>query len=153
MMKLISCVFILSSFLSCSSIGRNHRPDYEIINNIWTKQGDVQDVVKNLGKPDILDSKKAEYLFPNSKVPKMHFDLNQNGEINSALLFLEENRIDEFKSFINCNWTETKGQTQISDAIYLTHEGRCKDKQIRFNYFSSLNSYEIWWDSKLKVLK
>lgn len=153
MMKLIKCVFILSSFLSCSSNDIGSLPDYEIINDIWTKQSDVQDVMKKLGKPDILDSKKAEYLFPNSKVPKMHFDINQNGKINSALLFLEESRIAEFKSFINCQWSETKGQKQISDAIYLTHEGRCKDKQIRFNYFSSLNSYEIWWDSKLKVLK
>lgn len=153
MMKLINCVFILSSFLSCSSNDIRSRPDYEIINDIWVKQGDIQDVMKKLGKPDILDSKKAEFLFLNSKVPKMHFDLYQNGKINSALLFLEESRIDEFKSFINCQWSETKGQKQISDAIYLTHEGRCKDMQIRFNYFSSLRSYEIWWDSKLKVLK
>ena len=152
-MKLIPCVFILLSFLSCSSNDRRSRPDYEIINDIWTKQGDFEDVVGKLGRPDILDSKKAEYLFPKSKVPKMHFELNQNGKINSALLFLEESRISEFKSFINCQWYETKGQKQISDAIYLTHEGRCKDKQIRFNYFSSLNSYEIWWDSKLKVSK
>jgi hypothetical protein len=153
MMKLIICIFILSFFLNCSSNNRVYRPDYEIINDIWSTQGDVQDIVKNLGKPNIFDSEKVEYLFPNSKVPKIHFKLKPNGKVESALLFLEESRIDEFKSFINCQWSETKGQKQISDAIYLTHEGRCKDIQVRFNYFSSLRSYEIWWGSKLEAVK
>jgi len=145
MMKLIVCVFIFSSFLSCSSSGGRNSPEYEIINEIWTKQGDVQEIVKRLGKPDIFNNQKAEYLFPHSKVPKMHFDLTQDGKISSALLFLEESKIAEFKLFINCEWSETKGQKQIADAIYLTHEGRCKDIQVRFSYFSSLHSYEVWW--------
>jgi hypothetical protein len=144
---------MLSFFLNCSSNNRVNRSDYEIINDIWSTQGDVQDIVKQLGKPDILYNHKAEYLFTDSKVPKIHFKLKPNGKVESALLFLEESRIDEFKSFINCQWSETKGQKQISDAFYLTHKGRCKDIQVRFNYFSSLRSYEIWWGSELKAVK
>jgi len=150
-MKLIVGVFILLSFLSCSSSDRSIRPSYEAINEIWLKQGTIQDLEKKLGKPDIFDDEKAEYLFPDSKVPQMHFEFSKDGKLESALLFLEESKLDEFKSFLKCQWLETKGQRQIADAIYLTHEGRCKDAQVRFNYFSSLRSYEIWWDVKLKI--
>lgn len=149
-MKHIIGVFILLSFLGCTSNDRSSRPSYEVINEIWTKQGTIQDLEKMLGRPDIVDNEKSEYLYPNSRVPQMHFEFSKNGKLESALLFLEEGKLAEFKSFLKCQWLETKGQKQIADAIYLTHEGHCKDVQVRFNYFSSLRSYEIWWDSKVR---
>lgn len=152
-MKFAISFFIIFLFYSCSSNSRQIRPSYEVINEIWKNQGDVQDVQKKLGKPNIIDSKKAEYFFPDSKVPQMHFEFNQKGKLESALLFLDESKIDEFKSFLDCHWSEKKGKKQIADAIYLTHEGRCEVAQVRFNYFSSLHSYEVWWDSKIKILK
>ena len=153
MMKIMICVFILLSFQSCSSSEIKNRPYYEVINEVWKKQGTIEDLEKQLGKPDVLSSEKAEYLFPGSKIPQIHFGLKKDGRLESVLLFLEEGKIDKFKTYLNCQWLETKGQKQISDAIYLTHEGYCKDAQIRFNYFSSLHSYEIWWGSRLKALK
>jgi hypothetical protein len=153
MMKIIIYVFILSSFHSCSSSEIKNQPYYEVINEVWNKQGTIEDLEKQLGKPDILNTEKAEYLFPGSKIPQMHFGLKKNGRLESVLLFLEEGKIEKFKSYLNCHWLESKGQKQISDAIYLTHEGYCKDAQIRFNYFSSLHSYEIWWGPKLKDSK
>jgi hypothetical protein len=152
-MKLTITTLIMSVFYSCSSNVVKVRPSYEVINEIWKNQGNAQDVQRNLGKPDIIDSKKAEYFFPDSKVPQMHFEFSQEGKLQSALLFLDESKIDEFKSFLDCHWSEKKGKKQIADAIYMTHEGRCEDAQVRFNYFSSLHSYEIWWDLKPKVSK
>ncbi len=152
-MKFAISFLIIFLFYGCSSNSGKIRPSYEVINEIWKNHGDVQDVQKKLGKPDIIDGKKVDYFFPDSKVPQMHFEFNQKGKLESALLFLEESKIDEFKSFLDCHWSEKKGKKQIADAIYMTHEGRCEDAQVRFNYFSSLHSYEVWWDSKLKILK
>lgn len=152
-MKFAIAFLIMSLIYSCSSNNGRTQPSYEMINEIWQNQGDVQDIQKKLGRPDIIDGEIVEYLFPNSKIPQMHFKFNQKGNLETALLFLEESQVDEFKSFLNCHWLEEKGKKQIADAIYLTHEGRCKDAQVRFKYFSSLRSYEVWWDSKLKILK
>ena len=49
---------------------------------------------------------------------------------------------------INEEWIEKTGKKQTADYIDKTHIGQCKGKQIRFSYFSSLNSYQIWWDKK-----
>lgn len=133
---------------ACTSSEKRRLPDYEVITEVWNKNGTVHDLEALFGRPDIRDSQKAEYMFPNSKIPRMHFNFNAQGQLETALLFLDQPQLNEFKAFINCDWLEKKGKKQMADAIDKTHEGSCKTKPIRFSYFSSLNSYEIWWDKK-----
>jgi hypothetical protein len=148
MMKSVFSLSFACFLAACTSAENRKLPAYEVINEVWKKNGRVQDLEGPFGRPDIHDSQKTEHMFPNSKIPRMHFNFNAQGQLETALLFLEQHQLDEFKAFINCDWLEKKGKRQIVDVIDKTHEGRCKTKPIRFIYFSALNAYEIWWDKK-----
>ncbi len=143
--KLIILSFVLAA---CTSKEIKRFPAYEMIHEAWVKNDSVEDLKNKLGNPDLMNGKVAEYMFPNSKVPKMHFQFNTKGELESALLFLDQSKLQEFKNFVGCEWVEKTGKKQTADFIDQTHEGRCKSKPIRFNYFSSLNSYQVSWDKK-----
>lgn len=133
---------------ACTSKEVKRTSDYEVINEVWEKNGSIEDLKNKFGSPDLISDKVAEYMFPNSRVPKMHFQFNSKGKLQSALLFLDQTKIQEFKKFIGCEWIENTGKKQTADFIDKTNEGQCKSKPIRFSYFSSLNSYQVWWNKK-----
>jgi hypothetical protein len=142
---LLSFIFIL---MACTSKEVKRPPVYQLINEVWSKNGSIDELKNKLGSPDLVNGKVAEYMFPNSKIPKMHFQFNAGGKLESALLFLDQTLLQEFKNFMGCEWIEKTKKKQIADFIDKTHEGQCKSKPIRFSYFSSLNSYQIWWEKK-----
>ena len=143
-------ILIISAFLlvACTSKEIKQLPVYEVINDVWLKSSTIEDLKNKLGDPDLLTGKVAEYMFPNSKVPKMHFQFNSEGKLETALFFLDENELQKLKKFIGCEWIEKTEKKQTADFIDKAYEGQCKSKPIRFSYFSSLNSYQVWWDKK-----
>jgi hypothetical protein len=147
-MKLTFLLVLSVLLTSCSSKEARLLSDYEAINEVWERNGTIKDLEKYFGNPSIIEKQKAEYTFPNSKVPKMHFQFTKEGKLEIALLFLEQDKLDGFKSFIGCQWIEKAGKKETSDFIDQTHEGQCKNKPISFSYFSSLNSYQVWWNKK-----
>lgn len=138
-------VFVLTA---CTSKDVKRPPVYQTINELWIKNGSLEELKNKLGTPDLVNGNFAEYMFSNSKVPKMHFQFNAEGHLEAALLFLDLTKLQEFKTFIGCEWIEKTGKKQTADFIDKTYEGQCKTKPIRFSYFPSLNSYQIWWDKK-----
>lgn len=144
-MKLIQVILMMSLMISCSLNSKKNLQQYEIVNNLWQKKSKLNDVTDTFGIPNESSAKKVVYFFPNSKILKIQFTFNSQDQIETAFLFLEKNEIENLKSFINCKWNETIGSKQIVSTTYLTHQGNCLDYPLRFNYFSSLKSYEIWW--------
>jgi hypothetical protein len=147
-MKAVAHLTLAFLLVSCTS--REVRPAtaYEVINELWLKGGTLQDLENRLGKADTSSSRKAEYKFPGSRVPQMHFNFNNEGKLESALIFIESNKLDQVKMIIGCDWIEQKGQKRTADFIDKSHEGYCRGKPIRFSYFASLNSYQLWWEKK-----
>ncbi len=143
--QLLPIVFILTA---CTSKEVKKPPIYQVINEMWSQESSIEDLKNKLGSPDLVNGKVAEYMFPNTKVPKMHFQFNVRGKLESALIFLDQTKLQEFKNFIASEWIEKTGKKQTADFIDKTYEGQCKSKPIRISYFSSLNSYQVLWDKK-----
>ena len=74
-------------FIACTSKEIKELPVYGVVHEVWMKNGSLEDLKNKLGNPDFVKGKVAEYMFPNSKVPKMHFQFNGEGKFEAALLF------------------------------------------------------------------
>lgn len=143
MKKLIVPLLLIIS--ACTSNADNKKNKYLVLNELWKKRSTRSEVVKMLGNDYVKTDSGILYRYPNSKRPEIGLFFDSSNRLIEQFVFMDEQRLQLFKSAIDCKWQETEEKKDIAHYQRIIKKGTCPALFIHYETYLDLNAYEVRW--------